>query len=32
MGFSYGSYVEQLAFLLFTKMAGERAKPLYNRT
>jgi len=30
-GLSYGDYVEQLTFLLFLKMADERAKPPYNQ-
>ena len=29
-GMSYGDYVEQLAYLLFLKMADERTKPPYN--
>jgi type I restriction enzyme M protein len=28
---SYGDYVEQLTYLLFLKMADERAKPPYNQ-
>jgi len=28
-GMSYGDYVEQLTYLLFLKMADERAKPPY---
>jgi len=30
-GMSYGDYVEQLTYLLFLKMAGERARPPYNQ-
>jgi type I restriction enzyme M protein len=30
-GVSYGDYLEQLTYLLFLKMAGEYAKPPYNR-
>ena len=30
-GMSYGDYVEQLTYLLFLKMADERAKPPYNQ-
>jgi type I restriction enzyme M protein len=30
-GLSYGDYVEQLTFLLFLKMAGEQAKPPFNK-
>jgi type I restriction enzyme M protein len=30
-GLSYGDYVEQLTFLLFLKMAEERAKPPFNK-
>ena len=30
-GLSYGDYVEQLTYLLFLKMADERAKPPYNQ-
>ena len=29
-GLSYGDYVEQLAYLLFLKMADERTKPPFN--
>ena len=29
-GMSYGDYVEQLTYLLFLKMADERARPPYN--
>jgi hypothetical protein len=29
-GMSYGDYVEQLTYLLFLKMADERAQPPYN--
>ena len=29
-GLSYGDYVEQLAYLLFLKMAHERTRPPYN--
>ena len=29
-GMSYGDYVEQLTYLLFLKMADERAKEPYN--
>jgi type I restriction enzyme M protein len=28
---SYGDYVEQLTYLLFLKMADERAKPPYSQ-
>jgi len=31
-GMSYGDYVEQLACLLFLKMADERTKAPYNQT
>ncbi len=30
-GMSYGDYVEQLTYLLFLKMADERARPPYNQ-
>ena len=30
-GMSYGDYVEQLTYLLFLKMADERAQPPYNQ-
>ncbi|MFO1405599.1 MAG: class I SAM-dependent DNA methyltransferase [Azonexus sp.] len=30
-GMSYGDYVEQLAYLLFLKMADERSRPPYNQ-
>ncbi len=30
-GISYGDYVEQLTYLLFLKMADERAQPPYNQ-
>ena len=30
-GMSYGDYVEQLTYLLFLKMADERAKPPYSQ-
>src|SRR6266511_962836 len=30
-GMSYGYYVEQLTYLLFLKMAGERTQAPYNR-
>ena len=30
-GLSYGDYVEQLTFLLFLKMADERARPPFNK-
>ncbi len=30
-GLSYMSYVEQITFLLFLKMADEQARPPYNR-
>ncbi len=30
-GMSYGDYVEQLTYLLFLKMADERAKPPHNQ-
>ena len=30
-GLSYGDYVEQLTVLLFLKMAGEEARPPFNR-
>ena len=30
-GLSYMSYVEQITFLLFLKMADEQTKPPYNR-
>ena len=30
-GMRYGHYVEQLTYLLFLKMADERAQPLYNQ-
>jgi hypothetical protein len=30
-GLSYGDYVEQLAFLLFLKMADEQARPPFNK-
>jgi type I restriction enzyme M protein len=30
-GMSYGDYVEQLTYLLFLKMAHERARPPYNQ-
>ncbi len=30
-GMSYGDYVEQLTYLLFLKMANERARPPYNQ-
>lgn len=30
-GMSYGDYVEQLTYLLFLKMADERAKPPYDQ-
>jgi type I restriction enzyme M protein len=29
-GMSYGDYVEQLTYLLFLKMAGERTKPPFS--
>ena len=29
-GLSYGDYVEQLAFLLFLKMADEQSRPPFN--
>jgi type I restriction enzyme M protein len=28
---SYGDYVDQLAFLLFLKMADEHSKPPFNK-
>ena len=31
-GMSYGDYVEQLTYLLFLKMADERAQPPYNQS
>ena len=31
-GMSYGDYVEQLTYLLFLKMADERAHPPYNQS
>ncbi len=30
-GMSYGDYVEQLTYLLFLKMADERARPPYHQ-
>ena len=30
-GLSYGDYVEQLTFLLFLKMAGEKTKPPFDQ-
>jgi type I restriction-modification system DNA methylase subunit len=30
-GLSYGDYVEQLTFLLFLKMADEKARPPFNK-
>ena len=30
-GMSYGDYVEQLTYLLFLKMADERAQPPHNQ-
>ncbi len=30
-GMSYGDYVEQLTYLLFLKMADERAQPPYKQ-
>src|SRR6059036_2667864 len=30
-GMSYGDYVEQLTYLLFLKMADERARPPHNQ-
>ena len=30
-GLSYGDYVEQLAFLLFLKMADEQSRPPFNK-
>jgi type I restriction enzyme M protein len=31
-GVGYGDYLEQLAYLLFLKIADEYSKPPYNRT
>ena len=30
-GIDYGDYIEQITYLLFLKMADERAQPPYNQ-